>query len=108
MDDIKELYENGIIFALGTDTGPFVFPGHSLHEEMQLLELGGMDQLEIIKMATLNASRVLNAQDSLGSIEIGKIANLVLLDKNPLEDIRNTLSIHSVIKRGRIQKRISQ
>jgi imidazolonepropionase-like amidohydrolase len=104
--DIKALYEKGILFALGTDTGPFVFPGYSLHEEMQLFELGGMDPLEIIKMGTLNAAKMMHAQDSLGSIEKGKIANLVLLDKNPLEAISNTLEINTVIKRGEIQKRI--
>ncbi len=80
----------------------------SLHEEMQLLELGGMEQFDIIKMGTMNAAKMMSAQDSLGSIEVGKIANLVLLDKNPLEGISNTLSINSVIKRGVIQKRIKE
>ena len=106
VDDIKILYEDGINFALGTDTSPFVLPGYSLHEEMQLIELGGMDQLDIIKMGTLNAAKMMKAQDSLGSIENGKIANMILLNRNPLEEISNTLSIHSVIKRGKIQKRI--
>lgn len=106
LDDIKILQEKGIRFALGTDSGFFVLPGYSLHEEMQLFELGGMDQLEIIKMATSNAANMMHAQDSLGSIEVGKIANMVLLDKNPLEEISNTLLINSVIKRGVIQERI--
>lgn len=108
VDDIKVLYENGIRFALGTDTGFFVMPGYSLHEEMQLFELGGMDKLEIIKMATSNAAEMMHAQDSLGTIEIGKIANMVLLDRNPLEEIRNTMAINTVIKRGKVQKRIEK
>ena len=108
VDDIKILYENGINFALGTDTGPFVLPGYSLHEEMQLFELGGMDQLDIIKMGTLNAAKMMKAQDSLGSIQVGKMANMVLLDKNPLDTISNTLTINTVIKRGKIQKRIEE
>ena len=108
VDDIKVLTKNGIIFALGTDTGFFVLPGYSLHEEMQLFELGGMDQLDIIKMTTLNAAKMMHAQDSLGSIENGKIANMILLDKNPLESISNTLAINKVIKRGVIQKRIKE
>ena len=108
VDDIKVLYKDGIIFALGTDTGFFVLPGYSLHEEMQLFELGGMDQMDIIKMATHNAAKMMHAQDSLGSIEIDKIANMVLLDKNPLEEISNTLSINSVIKRGVVQERIKE
>ncbi|NAS13834.1 amidohydrolase family protein [Poritiphilus flavus] len=108
VEDIKVLYENGINFALGTDTGPFVLPGYSLHEEMQLFEMGGMDQLDIIKMGTLNAATMMKAQDSLGSIENGKIANMILLDRNPLEEISNTMAIHTVIKRGIIQKRIEE
>ncbi|MEQ9351449.1 MAG: amidohydrolase family protein, partial [Imperialibacter sp.] len=64
--------------------------------------------VEIIKMGTLNAAEMMSAQDSLGSIEVGKIANMVLLNKNPIDDINNTLLINSVIKRGRIQKRLDQ
>ncbi len=108
VDDIKVLYEDGITFALGTDTGFFILPGYSLHEEMQLFELGGMDPLDIIKMATFNAAKMMHAQDSLGSIENGKIANMILLDQNPLEKISNTLAINTVIKRGKIQKRIEK
>ncbi|WP_222983374.1 amidohydrolase family protein [Flagellimonas meishanensis] len=105
VEDIKALQRNGINFALGTDTGTFVLPGHSLHEEMQLFELGGMDRLEIIKMGTLNAAKMMKAQDSLGSIEVGKIANMILLDKNPLDEIANTLTINTVFKNGKVQKR---
>ncbi|MEQ9404171.1 MAG: amidohydrolase family protein [Cyclobacteriaceae bacterium] len=108
VSDIKRLYESEVNMVLGTDTGnDFIFPGYSLHEEMQLLELGGMDPLDIIKMGTLNASRMLKVSDRLGSIEEGKIADMVLLDKNPLESIQNTLSINTVIKNGKIQKRLN-
>ena len=107
--DIQFLDEMGFNMVLGTDTGnDFNFPGYSLHEEMQLLSLRGMKPLKIIKMGTLNAAKMMNAQDSLGSIKVGKIANMVLLDKNPLEEISNTLSINSVIKRGIIQERINE
>lgn len=107
VEGIKFLQGMGFHMVLGTDTGnDFNFPGYSLHEEMQLLELGGLEPLEIIKMGTLNAAEMMHAQDSLGSIEVGKIANMVLLDKSPLENIHNTLLINSVIKRGKIQKRI--
>ncbi|MGB5500705.1 MAG: amidohydrolase family protein, partial [Maribacter sp.] len=106
VDDIKKLQKKAINFAMGTDTGTFVLPGYSLHEEMLLFELGGMDRMEIIKMATLNAAKMMKVQDSLGSIEIGKLADMVLLDKNPLENIENTLGIHTVIKNGVVQKRL--
>ncbi|WP_282161930.1 amidohydrolase family protein [Ulvibacterium marinum] len=107
VEDIQELFKNGVNMVLGTDTGnTFVLPGYSLHEEMQLLEMGGMEPLSIIKMGTLNAATMMKAADSLGSIETGKIANMVLLDKNPLETIKNTLEINAVIKNGVVQQRI--
>jgi len=107
VEDIQFLYTSGFNMVLGTDTGnDFNFPGYSLHEEMQLLELGGMEPLEILKMGTLNAAKMLNAQDSLGSVEVGKLANLVLLNKNPTEHISHTLEINSVLKRGRVQERL--
>ena len=107
VDDIKRLYNNGVNIVLGTDTGnDFIFHGHSLHEEMQLLEMGGMPPLDIIKMGTQNAAKMLEKLDELGTIEEGKIADMILLDKNPLESISNTLSINKVIKNGVIQERI--
>ncbi|WP_422083061.1 amidohydrolase family protein [Ulvibacterium sp.] len=109
VEDIQELYKNGVNMVLGTDTGnDFILPGYSLHEEMQLLEMGGMDPMDILKMGTLNAATMMKAADKLGSIETGKIANMVLLDKNPLDSIKNTLEIHMVIKNGVVQKRITE
>lgn len=107
VDDIQTLYENGVNMVLGTDTGnTYIFHGHSLHEEMQLLELGGMKPIDIIKMGTHNAAKMMDVLDELGTIEKGKIADMILLDKNPLESINNTLSINTVFKNGIIQKRI--
>lgn len=109
VEDIKLLNDMGFNMVLGTDTGNnFNFPGYSLHEEMQLLELGGMEPIEIIKMGTLNAAKMMNAHDSLGSIEVGKIANLVLLNKNPLQTIENSLFIDRVVKKGMVQKRLER
>ncbi|WP_431127054.1 amidohydrolase family protein [Flagellimonas flava] len=109
VEDIKFLQDFGINMVLGTDAGnKFNFHGYSLHEEMQLFELGGMEPLEILKMGTLNAAKMVNAQDSLGSIEVGKIANMVLLNKNPLVSINNTLEINTVIKKGVVQKRLGE
>jgi imidazolonepropionase-like amidohydrolase len=106
VEDIQFLSKQGINMVLGSDTGnDFNFHGYSLHEEMQLLEAGGMKPLDIIKMGTLNAAKMMNVEGSRGSIELDKQADMVLLDKNPLESIRNSLSIHTVIKNGLIQKR---
>ena len=109
VEDIQFLNEMGINMVLGTDAGnQFNFHGYSLHEEMQLLELGGMKPLDIIKMGTLNAARMMKTDNIRGSIEVGKLADLVLLDRNPLESISNSLSINTVIKNGVIQKRLAE
>ena len=109
VDDIKTLYENGVNMVLGTDTGnTYIFHGHSLHEEMQLLEMGGMKPIDIIKMGTYNAAKMMDVLDELGSIEEGKIADMILLDKNPLDAIKNTLTINTIFKNGKIQKRLSE
>ncbi len=108
VDDMKMLIEIGVNMVSGTDSGnPFILPGYSIHEEMQLLELGGMDRMKIIEMTTRNAAKMLNISDKLGTIEVGKLADFLLLNKNPLESISNTLSIHSVYKNGKKQTRIT-
>ncbi|MFS4467791.1 amidohydrolase family protein [Maribacter sp. 2210JD10-5] len=107
VEDFMQLSKNGVNMVLGTDTGnDFILPGYSLHEEMQLLELGGMAPGKIIKMGTLNAAKMLKVENRLGSIEVGKLADMVLLDENPLESISNTLKINSVFKNGKAQIRI--
>ncbi len=108
VEEINTLNKNGVNMVLGTDTGNnFIFPGYSLHEEMQLMELGGIKPMDIIKMSTHNAAKMLDVLDTHGTIEVGKFADMVLLDKNPLESISNSLMINKVIKNGRIQKLIN-
>ncbi|WP_370089107.1 amidohydrolase family protein [Ekhidna sp.] len=107
--DIQFLNDQGLNMVLGTDAGnDFNFHGYSLHEEMQLLEMGGMAPLDILKMGTLNAAKMMHAEDSLGSIEVGKLADMILLDENPMANISNTLKINKVIKRGKVQRRIEE
>ena len=85
----------------GTDVGNrYILPGFSLHEEMELLELGGFKPLEILKMATINAAELIDADDSLGSVEIGKIADLVVLARDPRASIAHLRDIDMVIKGG--------
>jgi hypothetical protein len=93
----------GVEFLAGTDTGnPFCFPGFSLHDELALLVKAGLTPVEALRSATLNPAKFLGLDKTLGTIEHGKIADLVLLDANPLEDIRNTQRINAVVSNGRL------
>ena len=86
----------------GTDVqNPYVFPGFSLHEELALLVEAGLTPAEALRTATLNPAIFLEATDSLGTVDVGKVADLVLLDADPLIDIRNTTRIRGVLLRGR-------
>ena len=109
MEDIKRLYDMGVNVVVGTDLGgrPYIMPGYSFHEEMELFQLGGFAPAEIIKCATLNAAKMLKVDEQFGSIEEGKVADFVLLNENPMVDIKNTLRIAQVFKRGLSQKRIT-
>jgi hypothetical protein len=92
----------GVPMLAGTDTGdPFVLPGFALHDELALLVRAGMTPLEAIQSATRNPARFLGMEGTLGTIQKGKIADMVPLQANPLDDIRNTRQITTVILRGK-------
>jgi imidazolonepropionase-like amidohydrolase len=76
-----------------------------LHEELARLVEAGLTPLASLQAATRNPAHVLGLADSLGSIEPGKLADLVLLDANPLDDIRNTQKIHAVVADGQLYRR---
>jgi len=90
-------------FLAGTDTpaGVHIFPGFSLHEELQRFVAAGFTPVEALQTATLNPARFFGMEDQLGSVEKGKLADLVLLKANPLDDIANTQKIAAVIVNGR-------
>jgi hypothetical protein len=100
---VAEMRRAGVRFIAGTDTGnPYCFPGFSLHDELALLVEAGFTPLEALQTATLNAAVFLGKADSLGTIEKGKIADLVLLEADPLENIGNTRKIAAVVLGGKI------
>lgn len=100
---VKKCYDAGIPLAVGCDAGiPFVPFGEAVHDEMACLNEAGIPPLEVITMATGGNARLLNMDDHIGTIEKGKDADLIVLGKNPLEDICNTKSIELVISRGKI------
>jgi imidazolonepropionase-like amidohydrolase len=87
----------------GTDTPlGFLIPGFSLHIELELLVESGMSELDAIKSATINPSRYFKMENYLGLIKKGYIADLILLETNPLENIKNTLDISLVVKDGKV------
>jgi imidazolonepropionase-like amidohydrolase len=96
----------GVEILAGTDAlNPFVYPGFGLHDELALLVQGGLSPLEALQAATLAPARFLGATDSLGTVERGKIADLVVLEANPLADIHNTTRIRAVVANGRLYTR---
>jgi Tol biopolymer transport system component len=77
-------------------------PGLGFHLEMQALATGGMTPMEILHAATIGSRKTIGREAEFGSLEPGKFADLIILDKNPVADIKNTLSIESVMKNGRL------
>ena len=93
----------GVEFIAGTDVlNPFCFPGFSLHDELALLVSAGLTPMEALQAATFNAARFLGKEKDLGTVEKGRLADLVLLEANPLEDINNTKKINAVVFGGKL------
>jgi imidazolonepropionase-like amidohydrolase len=106
LENVRLLNESGVLLLAATDVGvPLQVPGISLHVELERLAEAGLTPLEALQTATVNPARVLKMTDVLGSIETGKFADLVLLDANPLDDIRNTQKIRAVVADGRLYRR---
>ena len=105
VENTRLLHEAGVVLLAATDVGiPMLVPGLSLHEELVLLVEAGLTPLEALRTATVNPARVLGMADALGTIETGKLADLVLLDANPLTDIANTRRIRAVVADGRLYR----
>lgn len=103
LEIVGAMQRAGVQILAGTDTGnPFCFPGFSLHDELALLVKAGLTPMEALRSATLNPAKFLGLDKTLGTVEPGKVADLVLLDANPLEDIRHTQKINAVILNGRL------
>jgi imidazolonepropionase-like amidohydrolase len=105
-----QIRQNHDSILAGTDWSSFLAekgasPGGSLHDELTLLVEAGFTPLEVLRSATLNPALFFGLSESLGTIECGKIANLLLLEANPLEDMRNTRRIVAVFSEGKLLDR---
>ncbi len=99
--NLKKLAAAGIRIGFGTDTGPPArFQGFFEHWEMELMQQAGLSAMQIIQSASRNAAEFLGVSRDFGTLEKGKYADLIVLEKNPLDDIRNTRTIHSVYLGG--------
>lgn len=97
-ENIRKIDAAGGIIALGTDQSL----GAAVHRELELLVAGGVPPMNAIRIATLNSAIFLGKSRDMGSVEEGKIADLVLLDANPLDDINNAKRINMVVKAGQV------
>jgi hypothetical protein len=103
---VKAMHTAGVLFMAGSDgPDPYVFPGFSLHDELEWLVQSGFTPLQALQSATFNPALFTSKMDKYGVVELGRTADLVLLDADPLEDIRNTRKIFGVILGGKYYSR---
>ena len=101
---VNKMHQEGVKIIAGTDTPiGYLTPGYSLHKELELLSEAGLSNMDVLRSATITPAEFFGMEDQMGTIEVGKLADLVILDKNPLMSISNTQSIHRVIVKGQIQ-----
>jgi imidazolonepropionase-like amidohydrolase len=107
LDMVKKLQMAGVPFIAGTDTpaGVDVLPGFSLHLELQRFVAAGFTPMQALQTATINPAKFLDKLNDFGTVEKGKIADLVLLDADPVNDIGNTQKISAVFSNGRYYSR---
>lgn len=100
---MKEMVDGGVQFLAGTDYGnPYVFPGFSLHDELGIFVRDAhFTPLQALQTATINPAYYLRRQGTQGTVDENKVADLVLLSANPLDDITNTKKIEGVVLRGK-------
>ena len=100
---LRQAQRLGVTLLAGTDAqNPYTFYGHALHMEFRHLAAAGVAPLDILRLATADAATTVGAEDVLGTLAPGKLADLVLLDENPLDDIRHTLAIWRIVQGGKV------
>jgi hypothetical protein len=100
---VREMHREGVMLTAGSDlASPWVIPGVGLHQELALLESAGIRAGEVLRLATRNGAESLGILGETGTVEVGKRADLVVLEADPLVDIANTRRIRYVLLGGRL------
>jgi imidazolonepropionase-like amidohydrolase len=100
-DNVRRVHAAGIPVAVGTDAGnPLTLHGPSIYLEMEALQRAGLSTMEVILAATRNGALAMNRLDDFGTIEAGKVADLLILEADPLTDIRNMRRLATVVRAG--------
>lgn len=101
---VRDMHKAGVGILAGSDFGAqeYSFAGFSLHDELGVFVEAGMTPMEALQTATIHPARFLGMSDGVGTVEAGKLADLVVLDANPLDAIGNTRAIHAVVANGRL------
>lgn len=103
---IKKLHDARVTLICGTDAGIGVtIPGFSIHQELAFYKKAGLSNYEALKTATVNASKTHSVMNNMGTIEVGKVANLILVDNNPLSDLTELKNLEAVFIKGRMLNR---
>jgi hypothetical protein len=106
MEVTAMMFRAGVRLLAGTDTGqPYVLPGFGLHEEMELMVAAGLPAAAVLRIATLAPAEFLGRENELGTVAPGRIADLVLLDADPLASIANSRLARAVVADGRLYER---
>jgi len=101
LQNLKKVHDAGIKVAVATDAGnPGTFHGISIYDEMEMMQKAGIEPKDIIVMATQNGALAMDRADDFGTLEKGKFANLIILEKDPGIDISNFRSITHVMRTG--------
>ncbi len=109
MQLVNHLHKIGVMILAGSDFAgmPYVYPGISLHQELKLLTKAGLSNNEALKAATLNPALFMKKENLYGSVAVGKFADLIILDKNPLANIENLKTIQEVIIKGNVMLKLN-
>ena len=101
LDNVRQAHAAGVRIVAGTDAGDtYVFPGFAIHDELAELVRAGLAPADALRSATIDAALFSGKAGDYGSIEAGKVADMILLDANPLSDIRNTGKIAGLFFNG--------